>query len=620
MRSDDVFHAANALVSVLGTVTADAVIPGVGTAVSGAGSFMHLWQRSGRSTPDLDDRLAADLDAALADPHLRLPPDGRVLIPQMIIAARPTPAAVMAARLDADALCTAMLATLTDVEHRAPAMQDAFRRVVVPIVRRLLDDPALTPTLQPAFNRATAESLAVIGDSVARVEREQHAQSADLAEIKAMVAALGGRVADARASGITDRALIDLARRIAADVEDPGRAFAELERAVEVAIRVQAEGAAGSNHGDVVDRVLEEVARLSREGAYDAAADSIDAALAQEAAESAARRVRLLSSGVEQEILRRNASAAAARLVARAEAEGKAAFNDLRALQDEWYVRGRDKGLNLDAEIAIELSRLVLTRAQGPDQRGAGQNNLGAALTTLGERESSTALLEQAVAAYRAALTEWTQDRVPLDWAMTQNNLGNALKALGERESGTVRLEEAVAAYRAALTERTRDRVPLDWAMTQNNLGNALRALGELESNTPRLEQAVAAYRAALTERTRDRVPLDWAMTQNNLGNALAALGELESGTAQLEQAMEAFQAGLIEFVQDRVPLHWARSQFNLSTVEIAFFDKTAGPAHLDRAEQHVRAALEVFTAAGASQYVDMAEAQLARIAGRRPN
>ena len=63
---------------------------------------------------------------------------------------------------------------------------------------------------------------------------------------------------------------------------------------------------------------------------------------------------------------------------------------------------------------------------------------------------------------------------MPLEWATTQNNLGNALSALGERESGTARLEEAVAAYRAALEERTRERVPLDWAMTQNNLGNAL--------------------------------------------------------------------------------------------------------------------------------------------------
>ena len=50
------------------------------------------------------------------------------------------------------------------------------------------------------------------------------------------------------------------------------------------------------------------------------------------------------------------------------------------------------------------------------------------------------------------------------------------LRGSGERESGTARLEEAVAAYRAALLERTRERVPLDWAMTQNNLGNALRS------------------------------------------------------------------------------------------------------------------------------------------------
>ena len=58
-------------------------------------------------------------------------------------------------------------------------------------------------------------------------------------------------------------------------------------------------------------------------------------------------------------------------------------------------------------------------------------------------------------------------------WATTQNNLGTALSTLGERESGTARLEEAVAAYRDALKEWTRERVPLDWAMTQNNLETA---------------------------------------------------------------------------------------------------------------------------------------------------
>ena len=82
----------------------------------------------------------------------------------------------------------------------------------------------------------------------------------------------------------------------------------------------------------------------------------------------------------------------------------------------------------------------------------------------VGEREGGTAHLTEAVAAYSAALEEWTREREPLLWATTQNNLGNALSMLGERESGTARLEEAVTAYRAALEEWTRERVPLDCA------------------------------------------------------------------------------------------------------------------------------------------------------------
>jgi tetratricopeptide (TPR) repeat protein len=126
---------------------------------------------------------------------------------------------------------------------------------------------------------------------------------------------------------------------------------------------------------------------------------------------------------------------------------------------------------------------------------------------------------------------------------MTQTNLGTALMRLGERESGTARLEEAVTAYRAALEERTRERVPLQWGTTQNSLGTALARLGERESGTARLEEAVAAYRAALEERRRG--PLAWAMTQNNVGNALARLGERESGTARLKEAVAAFDACL---------------------------------------------------------------------------
>jgi tetratricopeptide (TPR) repeat protein len=55
--------------------------------------------------------------------------------------------------------------------------------------------------------------------------------------------------------------------------------------------------------------------------------------------------------------------------------------------------------------------------------------------------------------------------------SITQNNLGNALTSLGERESGTARLEEAVTAYREALKELTREQVPLGFRRVNRGSG-----------------------------------------------------------------------------------------------------------------------------------------------------
>jgi tetratricopeptide (TPR) repeat protein len=118
----------------------------------------------------------------------------------------------------------------------------------------------------------------------------------------------------------------------------------------------------------------------------------------------------------------------------------------------------------------------------GSDPLGAFLFEKAAEFYQRGDQRGDNPALLVAVDAYRAALEERTRERVPLDWAMTQNNLGTALSRLGERESGTARLEEAVDAYRAALEERTRERVPLQWAMTRNNL-NQVEALLEDRQN-----------------------------------------------------------------------------------------------------------------------------------------
>ena len=150
-------------------------------------------------------------------------------------------------------------------------------------------------------------------------------------------------------------------------------------------------------------------------------------------------------------------------------------------------------------------------------------------LNTYGEQRGEADSLNEAVAAYREALKERTQDHVPLQWAGTQNNLGTALSTLGERESGTGRLNEAVAAYREALKEYTQDRVPLDWAMTQNNLGTALWTLGEREESSEKLEFAIKSFTLALATYQSAQVERDLSSIETAIAKAKQRLAELKS-------------------------------------------------------------------------------------------
>ena len=430
-----------------------------------------------------------------------------------------------------------------------------------------------------------------------------------------------GRAERLRDEGITEKAIIRLAQRIAVDTGDVGQAWLELQNAMDIAVRVQAEGQVKSNHGDFVDTVLERVAELARDGEYVTAGAEIDAALAREDEEHQARKTKLFDSGVEVALLDRDTAKAAALLVRKADldAGGKADFGSLRALRNGYYETGRDKGSNLDSALAINLARLVLSRASSADQRGTAGNDLGIALWTLGEREKEVERLDQAVAAFTEALKEVTRGKVPMDWAMAQMNLGNALATLGERETGTERLDQAVVAYTEALKEVTRDRVPMQWAMTQMNLGTVLQTLGEREAGPERLDQAVMAYTEALREFTRDRVPMQWAMTQMNLGTVLATLGKRETGVERLDQAVVAYSEALKERTRDRVPMQWAMTRHCLAGVEISYFDKTQDQARLDAAYAYAQAAREVYVAARADHYINwIDEKQLAAIEERR--
>ncbi|MER8873388.1 tetratricopeptide repeat protein [Mesorhizobium sp. M0814] len=174
------------------------------------------------------------------------------------------------------------------------------------------------------------------------------------------------------------------------------------------------------------------------------------------------------------------------------------------------------------------------------------------------------------------------------------------------------RLEDAVAAYGAALEVRTRERVPLEWALTQSNLGNALRALGERESDTAHLEEAVAASRAALQERTRERVPLALATTQNYPARrARKWYGASGGGKLQPCAArwMKAPGSGCRSIGRKRWAIKESPSCFSQSGVAIQ---------HWDRALGQITAGIETLSATGHSPAAVYFESKLPEVQALR--
>ena len=498
------------------------------------------------------------------------------------------------------------------------------RKMLVGLValayERLDKNPAFMAALQRANWRALFGDLATIRDEIRALreivdrqtrelglrETEKMTLVADLARVKAefgsTLSLLAGFLETMVGRQVPTDQFAATLFRIAADWRSAGERIGALEASrnlsPEVAdLRDRAKEAFAAGRVTDVERLLTRVEQIERD-----AITRLEAHEAEVRTELAVRREGFVETKRARLALARARlrHAEAATLIAEIAdltvPDEARRFETLRAERHKIYVQGRDRGLNAELELSIAVARIALSRARDADQRGTAQNDLGNALQTLGERESGTARLDQAVQAYRAALEEYTRGRVPLDWAMTQNNLGNVLATLGGRESGTAWLKEAVAAYRAALEERTRERVPLQWATTQNNLGVALQTLGGRESGTARLNEAVAAYRAALEETTRERVPLHWAAMQNNLGIVLATLGGRESGTTRLEEAVAAYRAALEERTRQRVPLDWAATQMNLGNALRAFGERESGTANLEAAVEAYRAALEEWT------------------------
>ncbi|CCH91370.1 Similar to Q110X8_TRIEI TPR repeat containing protein (fragment) [Microcystis aeruginosa PCC 9432] len=245
-------------------------------------------------------------------------------------------------------------------------------------------------------------------------------------------------------------------------------------------------------------------------------------------------------------------------------------------------------------EIAItgyEIALTIFTFEAFPQEWALTQFSLAIAYRNRirGEKADN---LERAITAYQEALKVYTFDAFPQAWARTQTNLGTAYsdRIRGDKAEN---LEQAISCYTKALKVSTFEAFPQDWATTQYNLAAAYsnRIRREKADN---LEKAITAYQEALKVRTFDAFPEDWAMTQRNLGEAYR--NRIRGDKAcNLERAIAYCQEALKVYTFDAFRQDWAMTQNNLA---VAYRDRIRGDkaCNLERAIAYCQEALKVYT------------------------
>ena len=162
---------------------------------------------------------------------------------------------------------------------------------------------------------------------------------------------------------------------------------------------------------------------------------------------------------------------ATARLTSAAAAQ--AANGDLQQVQ-----------LNFVMAQAYYRKAMELLPPSDGEHRGQYLNRLGTSLQEAGIHTKGADIqnfLGGSVAAYREALTVYTIEQLPQQWAATQNNLGATLRDQGPRTWGEAGKGQAITAYELALQIRTKDALPVQWEETMGNLKIAKKALEDMK-------------------------------------------------------------------------------------------------------------------------------------------
>jgi tetratricopeptide (TPR) repeat protein len=621
-RKTDRIADAVRLLGALGAVVADPTL--LSAIKAGPGGYDAL-KRLAAAPPQAVARLSDDLAArarALFDATRELPADADVLYLQMVEAGLVAAPEIVAAGMDAHAVTEAMVAKLTEREHRTGAMLDLFRRLTEPALRRVLADNAFADDLRAAF---MAEVLRQLGDlngrleQVDRLTRLEMTALGDRFEIMAMHAlsdadlrdALEKRAEDwralkARIEGIDERTA-GLGNLKAAAKEAAARLdFEEVERLLSRVDEAQTEIAAESK----VLRAENALLRGRPKEAFACLSAAADGFLSVDPLEPARRRLgycgRLLNHGLryggdglslEGRMIRRaledlsetetpelwaRGQVALANALTQEEAHTgpRALYRLLKLPFGEGQTTDQqEREVFSEAIAALRNGLRVLSETENPEEWAEAQLSLSVALRQQSDSTKGSdaeEMLAEAIVACRAALRVFTIEFDAARYVRAKISLGNILKAQGTRTEaaeGLGALAEAAKVYwEALLVLQKADNVSA-FPYLLYSLGNTCAEGADRTSGTAAvrlLSEATTAFRTILDIWTEDTHPTYFAHTMHRLGKALESLShntECHDPKAVLAEAGDCFGAAARAFGAANSPLFRMQAILSVSRV-----------------------------------------------------
>ncbi len=165
-------------------------------------------------------------------------------------------------------------------------------------------------------------------------------------------------------------------------------------------------------------------------------------------------------------------------------------------------------------------------------------------------------------------------------------------------------LDEGLNASQAALSVYSHENKPLNYAKAEQLLGTFL-FYNDFPSDSAlqieRIQAAINAFRSALEIFTKENSVSDWAQTQYALGNAITSLFDLlqENITYELvAEAIKAYQSALEVFTPEKNPKEWAGANIGLAVTyhvsSLHVMDKSIQVALLHEAQRNLDSVLTI--------------------------